>query len=110
MSDLVAWLTQILDEDEARYRTDAGPEEHREQALNSPDLNESYIVSEAIRKLEDISAKRVIVAHAERWFRTLHETPEGWTEKTCTAYRMAMEWTLRQLASAYADRPGYDEI
>jgi uncharacterized protein DUF6221 len=59
------------------------------------------------RVLAEVDAKRAIVAHAEYWFTTLRETPEGWTAETCTAYRMAMEWTIYRLAEPYADRPGY---
>lgn len=61
------------------------------------------------RVLAEVEAKRAIVDHAEYWFTTLRQTPEGWTVETCTAYRMAMEWTLRRLAAPYADRPGYQQ-
>ncbi len=61
------------------------------------------------RALAGVEAKRAVVAHAEHWAATLHATPEGWTEETCTAYRMAMEWTLRHLATPHAGHPDYDE-
>lgn len=36
-------------------------------------------------------------AHRELWAATLHETPDGWTEHTCTAYRMALDWVAETL-------------
>jgi len=90
---IIEFLNARLDEDE---------EEARQEKYD-----EWWMVGvmDPERVLRDITAKRAIVDHAERWFETLRETPEGWTEQTCTAYRMAMEWTLRQLATAYADHP-----
>jgi hypothetical protein len=61
------------------------------------------------RVLAEVAAKRAVFDHADHWARTLHQTPEGWTSEGATAYRMAMEWTLRLLAQPYADRPGYRE-
>ena len=60
-----------------------------------------------VRVIREIEAKRQIIDHAEQWAQTLNYTPDGWTEATATAYRMAMEWTLRQLALPYADHPDY---
>lgn len=56
-----------------------------------------------------IGAMRQIVDHAELWQRTRRATPEGWTERTATSYRMAMDWTLNQLSSIYADHPDHTE-
>jgi hypothetical protein len=61
----------------------------------------------APRLLAEVEAKRRIIDHAELWAATLHETPEGWTETGATAYRMAMAWTLNQLASTYAGHADY---
>lgn len=52
--------------------------------------------------LADVQAKRRILDHHERWAKTLSEgPPEGWSESSATAYRMAMEWTVTALAEAY---------
>ena len=61
------------------------------------------------RVLAECEAKRRIVEHATSWDATLRETPEGWTEATATAYRMAMHWTLAALALPYADHPAFQE-
>jgi hypothetical protein len=61
------------------------------------------------RVLAEVAAKQEVLDHAKEWAATLRHTPDGWTEQTATAYRMAMEWTLRLLAAPYADRPGYRE-
>lgn len=59
------------------------------------------------RVLADCVAKRAMVEHAENWAQTLHETPEGWSSDGATVYRMAMEWTLGLMVTAYADHPDY---
>jgi hypothetical protein len=48
--------------------------------------------------MAEVVVMRRIVDHAELWTSTLHTTPEGWTESGTTAYRMAMDWVLAQLA------------
>lgn len=61
------------------------------------------------RVLAECAAKRRIVEHAQDWAETLHEVPSGWTEETATAYRMAMDWTLRVLAQPYHDHPAFNQ-
>lgn len=56
-----------------------------------------------------VAAEREILDHHERWQATLRETPEGWTEPGCTAYRMAMSWVVEQLAAGWSTMPGYEE-
>jgi hypothetical protein len=38
-----------------------------------------------------------LLEHALRWNESLHETPEGWTSSSATAYRMALEYSLEIL-------------
>lgn len=92
MSDLVAWLTQILDEDEK----EAGYDKYRDDSwwMEGP--------FDADNVLADIAAKRAILA--------LHSGDDDWPCQSA-----AGNWvyepcpTLRLLASIYADRSGYDE-
>lgn len=107
MSNMVAWLTEILDTDERGWQhriklEGTGKAESLQMfGLRFPEL-----------MLADIAAKRAIVQlHRETdWFspsklgcEICHDDP-SWgpdvIEGPCA--------TLRLLASAYADRPGYD--
>jgi phosphoglycolate phosphatase-like HAD superfamily hydrolase len=54
--------------------------------------------------LARVAAEREILDHHERWQATRRETPEGWTEQGCTAYRMAMSWVVEQLAAGWSTR------
>jgi hypothetical protein len=138
LPDMVAWVRQQIDEDErvARAAT-PGPwrvsVEGSEGSYISPDYGDVRTKSRFIgivngrvqpedgrnaahiarhdpaRVLAEVAAKRTIVDHYEAWAATLRQTPEGWTLETATAYRMAMEWTVRQLAQPLAGRPGWRE-
>ncbi len=103
MTGLVEFLRARADEDEAEARAmiEGAPPGYGKAsggALRNPH-----------RVLAEVDAKRRIVDHAERWAQTLHATPEGWTDEGCTVYRMAMEWTLRNLATPHADHPDYQQ-
>lgn len=95
MDDLVAWLLPEINMDLQSAR--ALP-----NALGG--LRSRFSPAKLVT---DYEAKLWIVHHYQSWLETLHDTPDGWTAEGCTAYRMAMEWTVRRLAEAYADRPGY---
>jgi len=88
---LTEFLLARIEHDKRFFATYGVEEEHRVQLL------------------AECEAKRKIVEHAIAWSATLHEVPEGWSEGTTTAYRMAMEWTLCCLALPYADHPDYAE-
>lgn len=100
-ADLVVWLTQILDEDQAT--AERGPGLASVPSLEYFETDE-YIGIEANSRwlLADIAAKRAIIA--------LH-TGNGvggglpWC-RSCGV--MSPCDTLRLLASAYVARPGYD--
>lgn len=107
MADLVAWLTQILDEDEKRvqgalsadylgekprfYGVDTGA--HRDDW----GLHTFHVAPE--RVLADIAAKRAIIA--------LHDDQHECSDLSASDWPYLGCQTLRLLASAYADRPGY---
>lgn len=59
------------------------------------------------RVLAECAAKRIIVEHSEVWARTLYWTPVGYSAEGATAYRMAMDWVLEQMASVYADHADF---
>jgi hypothetical protein len=99
VDELVAWLRQQLDVDEWAWQMVAARDVV--QLLNGEPL--------APRMLAEVAAKRAILDHYEQWAATLRETPEGWTPETATAYRMAMEWNVRQHAQPFAGRPGWRE-
>lgn len=110
-SDTVRFLRARLDEDEARYRETV--ESLTGWAEGSADLNEGYILGEAQRALTEAAVKRRILDHAERpecWASTLHIAPDGWTAQGVTAYRVALDWVLGQLASIYADHPDHPAV
>jgi hypothetical protein len=119
VSDLVAWLTKILDEEELR-----APSEHYvspESALYScpesrtepfGDLEwgagtcDCGLAVRRTRMLADIAAKRAIITRyveVNDWVTAGHYNDEFASEQ------IGLETALEILASAYADRPGYDE-
>lgn len=112
--EIARFIQARLDERKAKAERLLRYAQENDVAVRDPDVLGTRVpgwhqwpdVEEAMRyTLADVAAKRDIVAHAERWQGTLHETPEGWTEQTATAYRMAMHWTLQLLAQPYADHP-----
>jgi hypothetical protein len=72
-----------------------------------PELLALIAASDPWTVLADVEARRQVVDHAESWSATLRQTPEGWTTEACTAYRMAMEWTLHLLALPHAAHPDH---
>lgn len=139
MADLVAWLTQILDEDEEAanllgdrvwfvdgegvfaeptrvedpWREDAGEYERDWDGDYHLQNRHTYWrrVLDPAAVLADIAAKRAIIA--------LHQ-PDGIERPVCTTCATQVvagdlegdPWpcpTARLLASGYAARPGYDE-
>ena len=95
MTDLAAWLTQILDEDEKIAESAVG-----DVATAAID-NYGHLTVPASWLLADIAAKRARIA--------LH-APVGDGVQHCGVCRLTSPCrTLRLEASAYADRPGYDE-
>lgn len=130
---LVEFLTARWDEDEARYREDAGDEAHQQWTIHqSGDLNEGYIVSEALDRLRDIAAKRKILAHHQRYLFT--DVDQGIrASPACTVccgsfneaeldddWRSVRDgtlhvnpavypcWTVRLLAEPFSDHPDYN--
>lgn len=98
---LIAAFRRWLDEDEDWARGFGCDDEHVGTHPN-PGCRD--------RILADTAAKRAFLDHVERWDATLHTTPDGWDEGGCTAYRMAMGWSLNLLARAYQGRDGWDEV
>lgn len=112
MDDLAAWLTQIWDEDEAQFPKACEAEAEYLRSDGMPDttadeVREFWLKPETGTewpfRLARIAADRQILAmHTGH-----HECPSiedncGWvTDDRCA--------TVRLLASAYADRPGYQE-
>lgn len=94
MSDLVAWLTQILKEDALR---NGGHEEDCESYLQRKcDCIHGWA-------LADIEAKRAIIANCLTWIGG--EPDNAWYDGGRP--QDLAEETLRLLGSAYADRLGY---
>lgn len=117
VSDLVEWLTKILNEDEetARAAQEVMRRNDGTTQLRTRDLLEQMPAAYqkfsyrwiAPRVLADIAAKQAIIElHQQGGTIPPHcwicqgSMPQGW------AYPCE---TLRLLASAYADRSGYDE-
>lgn len=117
MSDLVEWLTKILDEDEKPAREE---KELADEVYDRPAFTVDYQWARMTKHtsggwgssfapgapspdavLADIAAKRAVIAIHTGF----HECPSqedncGWvTDDRCS--------TLLLLATAYADRPGY---
>lgn len=98
MSDLVEWLTKILDEDEKAAKRAGG------SITEMQNDNYGQLLVPSSWVLADIAAKRAIIAQHTPDSALCFWTNEGWRthdDEVCD--------TLRLLASAYADRPGYDE-
>lgn len=95
MTDLVAWLTQILDED----AEEAGYDKYRDDAwwMHGP-FDADFV-------LADIAAKRAIIDEyvARDNDVDLMLGPDTERQRQWTGLRLA----VRILATAYADRPGY---
>lgn len=93
-AELAAWLLQILDKDQA----EAGREKYNADA---PWWMDAPFTAEFV--LADIEAKRAIIANCVTWIRG--EPANAWYDGG-RPQDLADE-TMRLLASAYADRPGY---
>ena len=102
MSDLVAFLTARLDEDEdiARYTQ----QESLSAALKtmSGDGRHKLFLArhDPARVLREVEAKRRILAHAQA---AEQDVPDIY------AYDLAADYVLRALAAVYAGHPDYDE-
>lgn len=131
MSDLVAWLTKILDEDEAAaegngtiawltFRDPDGQMQYTAVACGEPDDHwvvdgkertdyaSVQVVLNEHQVLADIEAKRKIVDYMQRQILDATEYYET-DAKEATLSATCANRVLRALASAYADRPGYDD-
>lgn len=98
-ADLVAWLTQILDEDEE----EAGKSKYRDDAwwMEGP--------FDADHVLADIAAKRAIIEMALTVEdEAARDFPPPINAMNGARASLAMAF-VRRLASAYADRPGYQD-
>lgn len=124
MSDLVEWLTKILDEDEALARAVKplgevvvmGGERHSEtfghlrytvasedgypRTLGDPEADRHFARHDPAAVLADIAAKRAIIAECERVYRAKDR------EYGDSSHDLA-DAVLDHLATAYASRPGY---
>lgn len=139
VDDLVAWLTQILDEEQALAEAavkEEGAEWSPGDQYNSDSVSSvagGYVATGAwgymawetrqhiarhdpIRTLADIAAKRAIIAlhtDVEMHIEFIHErSGDHWCDVCGSVDDAPVAWpcdTLRLLASAYADRPGYQD-
>lgn len=100
MSALTDFLLARIQEDEERYRETAGDERNQQSAFNSPDLNEGYIVAEALRCLAECEAKRRIVELHAQLSEDSDTEYSGWVDLAHN--------TLATLALPYADHPDYN--
>jgi hypothetical protein len=102
MSELVAWLTQILDEDEAYASGIGRPDGHYPDPYDpgSPLHHQSL--------LADIAAKRAIIERYNE-VRTRPAGPDAYVNGIGMARVESFEMVVETLASAYADRSGYRE-
>lgn len=119
MSDLVEWLTKVLDGDEEIVCTAATEHaiEHDHYGWahidwNGPEAEALGQLFSPAAVLADIAAKRARIAlHQVEWRqRPDHEIGDS-DDPWCAAC-LDEAWpcpTLRLEVSAYADRPGYDE-
>ena len=111
MTDLIAWLSEVLDGDEKRAEAQAkwadGWLDPEPRFGVSHGFVGAPVRPNADQILADIKAKRAILeAHS----------PDPRDPDVCTTCGEPLEYTVawpcetaRLLASAYADRPGYDE-
>ena len=98
MSDLVEWLTNILDEDERLVERSVG------DVIGTCIDNYGRVIVSKTRLLADIAAKRAIL----KIYRDFLEGPMP-TSPWESGQLKAIAKAVQHLASAYADRPGYDE-
>lgn len=119
MSELVEWLTKVLDEDEADFGRAAEAEAERCRNDGIPDATREQVMELWLsnggtfwpRKLADIAAKRAIIEECAYWRNRVEQTADAGPTSSnygTDQYTVAAP-ILRLLASAYADRPGYDE-
>jgi hypothetical protein len=97
VNDLVAWLTNVLDEDERgfNFRID------QERNLQVEQL-QMWGRPLAEMMLADVAAKRAIIGlHSDNNDEACQSYAGNWSYEPCL--------TLRLLASAYAGRPGYQD-
>lgn len=125
-ADLIAWLTQILDEDAALAR-ECGDghwsvgrfDRERVSSADGFDTYNEGGISEEIAAhiarhdpaavLADIAAKRGIIEAASKAIADAVPNGKDWETDRARAMADAWEQALRLEASAYAGRPGYDE-
>lgn len=98
--DLVEWLTKLLDEDEAWASSFGGLDDPY------PDPHEPGCPAHHDSLLADIAAKRTIIAMHFANGRNILGYPVC---DACTPLKPVPCPTLRLLALAYSDRPGYHE-
>lgn len=114
MSELVEWLTKILDEDEEVARDADGAHYFLDYGAETGEYLDRFPASAA---LADIAAKRAIIAlHGlvEMHIAFIDDelTGDHWCVVCGSVDDAPVAWpcdTLRLLTSAYADRHGYRE-
>lgn len=105
MSDLVEWLTKILDEDEAGGFVGRDDRERGwlTKDRDGPRPDDEYLATHIGMGwvLADIAAKRAIIARCRK---LLELAPSEWEYSDAPELARAV---LHDMATAYADRPGY---
>lgn len=107
MSDLVVWLTTILDEDEQMADLGHGLGGKSLTYFEADEFFGIEVNSNWLRA--DIAAKRAIIEAASNAITTAPERGYDFDSEQERAQATVWEQVLRLLASGYAARPGYDE-
>lgn len=96
MSELVEWLTKVLDEDERGFK-------FRIDQERNPQVEQLQMWGRPLAEmmLADVAAKRAIIG--------LHMGGVSYPEDCGLCNEGMPCGTVRHLASAYADRSGYNE-